>query len=473
METFMNSSSSDIEVVSSKYASHNPDSLSFSALIPALAFALDLTEGRPMGHVLRSCVIGMRIGERVHLSHEMLAHLYCALLLKDVGCRGDSSWMLDSTASNQYIASPTETSPGNTGPNADDRSASQPADYRPSWGWAQPLQGGSNHLSDACDTNSFDTTIHLPCEHAARIARDLGLPFEVSEAIYQSDEPWDRFESSLGIQSEEISLLARIIKFAQALDIAAERYGSAVAINLVSRRCSRWFDPEVSAAANRLHEQLELWNGLQSPEILSYVMELAPEGYRQSPNIFLVDNICLAFAEIVDAKSPFTFSHSTGVARTAISVAEVMGVDRSNIKLLHRAALLHDIGKLGVPNVILEKAGKLTSWEWHYIYQQPRYTREILNKIPGFEKIAEVAAAHHEKLDGSGYPRGLRAHELPLLARILTVADMYDALSSSRPYRKKLGSEEVFKIMTNDAPQAIDQSCMDALAVAIQSAGTK
>nr|WP_158793258.1 HD domain-containing phosphohydrolase [Granulicella sp. L60] len=230
------------------------------------------------------------------------------------------------------------------------------------------MQGGSNHLSDACDTNSFDadsfdTTIHLPCERAARIARDLGLPFEVSEAIYQSDEPWDRFESSLGIQSEEISLLARIIKFAQALDIAAERYGPAVAINLVSRRCSRWFDPEVSADANRLHEQLELWNGLQSPEILSYVMELAPEGYRQSPNIFLVDNICLAFAEIVDAKSPFTFSHSTGVARTAISVAEVMGVDRSNIKLLHRAALLHDIGKLGVPNVILEKAGKLTSWE--------------------------------------------------------------------------------------------------------------
>ncbi|WP_371417219.1 HD-GYP domain-containing protein [Granulicella sp. L60] len=93
--------------------------------------------------------------------------------------------------------------------------------------------------------------------------------------------------------------------------------------------------------------------------------------------------------------------------------------------------------------------------------------------MPGFEKIAEVAAAHHEKLDGSGYPRGLRAHELPLLARILTVADMYDALSCSRPYRKKLGSEEVFKIMTNDAPQAIDQSCMDALAVAIQSAGTK
>ena len=181
-----------------------------------------------------------------------------------------------------------------------------------------------------------------------------------------------------------------------------------------------------------------------------------------------MDNICLAFAEVVDAKSPFTFTHSTGVARTAISIAKVMGLHSRDTKLLERAALLHDIGKLGVPNVILEKPGKLTPWEWHYIYKHPRYTKEILDKIPGFEEIAEVAAAHHEKLDGSGYPRGLQGSQLPLLARILTVADIYDALSSSRPYRLKLQCEEVLTLMRGDAPLTLDQSCMDALATAMR-----
>lgn len=466
----MRSSLSNAETASSESGPHIPDSLPFSALIPALSFALDLTKGRPKGHVLRSCVIGMRIGARARLSQEMLSHLYSALLLKDVGCRGNSSQAPDTLALNRYPFTLAEASPAGIGLSAGDRDARKQAHTGClSWGWAQPLPADSTSFSDSCEFNSFETSANLPCERAARIARDLGLPFEVSQAIYQADERWDRVESPQDIPAEEISLLARIIRIAQTLDIAVERYGPITAIDLVSRRYSRGFDTSLVAASNLLHDQRELWKDLQSPEILSHVIELAPERNRQSPNIFLVDNICLAFAEVVDAKSPFTFTHSTGVATTASAIAKVMGVGEYDAKLLERAALLHDIGKLGVPNTILEKPGKLTSREWQSIYKHPRYTREILDKIPGFEEIAEVAAAHHEKLDGSGYPRGLHGSELSLLARILTVADIYDALSSYRPYRQKLRCAEVLKLMQNDSPRALDQSCMDALAVAIHT----
>jgi putative nucleotidyltransferase with HDIG domain len=462
----MSNQLSNVATATDECAAPTPNSLPVSALIPALSFAMDLTKGRPMGHVLRSCVIGMRIGERARLSQEMLSHLYSAILFKDVGCKGDSLLPLEriSLNGNSSAVELSSKTLSSTIGDANNRSKSLPT----AWGSARTLPESSAIFSSSYGDEYPNTSNSLPCERAARIARDLGLPFEVSEAIYQSDDRWDSMESTQWGEGEEISLLPRIIKIAQTLDIATERYGSATAIDLVSRRYGKWFGKGFTTASDLLLDQRELWNDLQSPEILSHVIELAPhhDHNRLAPNIFLVDNICLAFAEVVDAKSPFTFTHSTGVARTAISIAKVMALNPHDTKLLERAALLHDIGKLGVPNVILEKAGKLTSWEWHYIYKHPRYTRDILDKIPGFDEIAEVADAHHEKLDGSGYPQGLRGSDLSLLARILTVADIFDALSSSRPYRQRLACEEVLALMQDDAPLALDQSCMDALVLA-------
>ena len=219
-------------------------------------------------------------------------------------------------------------------------------------------------------------------------------------------------------------------------------------------------------ATNLLHDRGELWKDLRTQELLSHVIDLEPTGLHAVVDC-AVEDICVAFAEVVDAKSPFTFAHSTSVASIAVSIAEKMGMDQENIKLLYRAALLHDIGKLSVPTSILEKPGVLTQVEWSYIHQHPRYTHEILSKIPGFGEIAAIAATHHERLDGSGYPHGLVASELSLPARILCVADVYDALSSARPYRKQLERNQVLKLMRSDAPHALDQSCLDALSSVI------
>ena len=176
-----------------------------------------------------------------------------------------------------------------------------------------------------------------------------------------------------------------------------------------------------------------------------------------------IDGICLAFADVIDAKSPFTYRHSTGVAAAAVSIAQALSMSETEVTLIRRAALLHDIGKLGVSNMILDKPGKLTGDEWNSVAEHPRYSLQILSRISSFGTISELAGSHHERLDGTGYFRGFGSDKLSTAARILAVADVYDALASKRPYRDALPLEKVFGIMAKDAPRALDATCFEAL----------
>jgi putative nucleotidyltransferase with HDIG domain len=176
-----------------------------------------------------------------------------------------------------------------------------------------------------------------------------------------------------------------------------------------------------------------------------------------------IDSICHAFAQVIDAKSPYTFHHSVGVAEASTAIAEEMCLSPGICTFVRRAALLHDIGKLSVSNAILEKPGKLTSEEWTIMRMHPVYTGTILANIRGFDQLAYVAAAHHERLDGTGYPEGLSAEGMSVPARIIAVADVYQALSEKRPYRESLPIETVFGIMDRDVPHRLDPECLKAL----------
>ncbi|HEX7157842.1 MAG TPA: HD domain-containing phosphohydrolase [Edaphobacter sp.] len=176
-----------------------------------------------------------------------------------------------------------------------------------------------------------------------------------------------------------------------------------------------------------------------------------------------VDHVCEAFAEIVDSKSHYTFRHSKGVAETAHAIARRMGLAPDRVQLVRRAALLHDIGKLSLSNSILDKTSRLSKAEWDAVYQHPRLTRKILERVRAFQEIAIIAGEHHEKLDGSGYPDRLMAPDLSLESRIVAVADVYGALSEDRPYRGRLEQREIVSILTKLAPQKLDSDCIDAL----------
>jgi putative nucleotidyltransferase with HDIG domain len=163
-----------------------------------------------------------------------------------------------------------------------------------------------------------------------------------------------------------------------------------------------------------------------------------------------LDGVCRAFADIIDAKSPFTFGHSVRVADVAREVARQCGLDAGEQRHIYRAGLLHDIGKLGVSSAILDKDGPLTHDERTAMERHPRYTLEILQRVGAFRSFAWTAALHHEKLDGSGYPFHLPGAALDLPSRILVVSDMYDALTSDRPYRRGLPEPAAVEIMERD-----------------------
>jgi HD-GYP domain-containing protein (c-di-GMP phosphodiesterase class II) len=148
-------------------------------------------------------------------------------------------------------------------------------------------------------------------------------------------------------------------------------------------------------------------------------------------------------------------------------IAEKMGLSPERRRWLKRAALLHDIGKLGVSNSILDKPGKLDADEWAAMKMHAAYSETILLRITAFKELAPVAAAHHERLDGKGYPRGIKGDQIVLETRIITAADIFDALTADRPYRAAMPISKALAIMSESVGTAIDADCFDALQRAV------
>ena len=440
-----------------------PSSIRMSEIISALSYALDLTEGQPMGHSVRTCAIGMRIANEIGLPLREQADLYYALLLKDTGCSSNSSRLFHILNSDEIRA----------------KHDVKTTDWT-RVGWESlhyaltHIATGSSFLDrvgklfQLAGTHQQDSRdlVKIRCERGSYIARQLGFSNAVAASVYSLDEHWDGRGYSLGLRGNEIPLFSLIANLAQTLEVFFTAGGPIAALDAARRRSGRWFDPELVKAATSLAANGSLWTGLSDPDVMSRVQSLEPEQRRMRANEESIDNICLAFADIIDAKSPFTYRHSVGVAEAATEIGCVLGLGLRDMKLIRRAALLHDVGKLGVSNAILEKPGKLNDEEWKIVHRHPSYTLEILKRIPGFAVVSEDAAQHHERLDGSGYWRGYTAEQLSLPARILAVADVYDALHSKRPYRDSLPTEKVFEVMRWESPHALDSDCLEALVAA-------
>jgi putative nucleotidyltransferase with HDIG domain len=290
----------------------------------------------------------------------------------------------------------------------------------------------------------------LRCERGAEIARMLELPGDAAQAIYALDEHWDGNGHPHGLAEEEIPLLARILCLSQTVEVFHGRHGLDAALEMAQKRSGTWFDPQLVEALQTLREDTAFWDGLLADEIHLRVAELEPPDLRLGADDARLDRIAEAFAKVIDAKSPYTFQHSSRVASIAVEIAANLELGGREQRDLRRAALLHDIGKLTISNQILDKPSGLTDEEFALMKQHPDFTARILKRVTPFTGIAAIGAAHHEKLDGSGYPYGLDRSQLPQLARILTVADIYEALTAARPYRDPLAPEEALALMAGD-----------------------
>lgn len=440
-------------------------SIRTSELISALSYALDLTEGRSMGHSVRTCVMGMRLAQHIGLSMEEQADLYYALLLKDAGCSSNSSRLFhilnaDEIRAKRDVKTTDWTKVGFESLNfALTHVATESPLPQRMW---QLLQVAATQQADSRDL------VKIRCERGSYIAKKLGFSDAVAEGIHSLDEHWNGGGYPNHLLGEEIPMFSRIANLCQTLEVFYEARGEEDALDAVQARSGRWFDPDLVAATMSLSKQGILWLGLDSKDLLENVLVMEPEERRLIADDATVDSICLAFADIIDAKSPFTYQHSNGVADAAMDIAIHFGMNELEKKQLRRAALMHDIGKLSVPNSILEKPGKLTDEEWQIVRDHPYYTFQILKRVPAFKSFSSDAAAHHERLDGSGYWRRLSGNSISTVARILSVADVFDALRAKRPYRDALPLEKVFSIMRKESPKALDLPCLEALMSAAQ-----
>ena len=206
-----------------------------------------------------------------------------------------------------------------------------------------------------------------------------------------------------------------------------------------------------------------MWARLRSGNLTAELNRWEPEDACLMADEASLDRVAEAFATVVDAKSPWTYQHSMRVAEITVGIARQFGCPPQLERDLRRVALLHDIGKLGVSNLILDKPDKPTEAELIEIRKHPEFSSRILAKVASFQQLAEIAGAHHERLDGRGYHRQLAEPALPWSTRVLTVADVCEALTAMRPYRRPLSWEQARDIMTSQVGTAFDPECLAAL----------
>lgn len=426
-----------------------------ASILGALSQALDLVEGQPEGHALRTAKLALKLADLMGLSDQAKEDLYFAAVLKDSGCSNNAVRIQKMFGGDEFLAKRKVKLVDWTSNIESVKFAIAQTEAGNSIG--AKLRRLAQNLGHP--TKVMDEVTEARCTRGAMIAKMLGLNASVADAIQSLDEHWDGQGSPYKLKGDEIPLLARILCFCQTFEVFFQSFGLEAAYEMASDRNRKWFDPEIVSACQKLSTETKFWIELGNQD--SFEDQVAH--YHDAAIDADLDGIAEAFALIIDAKSSFTAEHSTRVARYAVQIGTQMGLDSDALKLLHRSGLLHDIGKLGISTAILEKPGKLDPEEFDQIKLHPKYSDLILRRIPTFEDIADLASTHHERLDGKGYWRGLGADQLSLASRIMTVSDVFDALSAKRPYRDALPLETIFEIMDRDRGTAFDDDCMTAL----------
>jgi HD-GYP domain-containing protein (c-di-GMP phosphodiesterase class II) len=438
--------------------SGRPTAILLSEVIGALSYALDLTEGEPPGHAARSCLIGMRLAQELRLDAETRSDLFYALLLKDAGCTANAARMAALFGADDHEV----------------KHSAKRIDWArrfPAFVWSvravapkeSPRVRLERLLAIKDEGEVTRSLMQARCDRGAEIALLIGLSKGTAEAIRTLDEHWDGHGQPRWLVGEQIPLLGRILCLAQTVEIFHAAGGIDDAYAVAARRSGTWFDPELVAALGAFRKDAAFWASLAEPDLTRW----EPEDRVMTVDDEHLLRIATAFAAIVDAKSPWTYFHSDRTSLIATNMGAALGLGPDELADLRRVALLHDIGKLAVSNRILDKPGKLTDAEYERVKEHPLFTQWVLVRVSCFEELAPVGAAHHERLDGSGYPRGLGGDDLTTPMRVLAVADVYEALTAERPYRHALAEDEALEIIRRDVPGRLDGDAFEALETVI------
>jgi len=427
-------------------------------LVAALSLGVDLGFGQPMEHVLRECMIALRLAERLGLDDAERSTVYFAALLVNVGCHADAheqaKWFGDDIALRA----------GKYEHDLPSLRASAAAMLLIGSG-NPPLHRFRVGLEFAiAGRRDLDGMIARHSLFARALAARLGLSEAVQDAVASAYEHWNGRGWPDGLAGEQIPIAARLTQFAEFIEVAHRLGGTAAATALAARRSGSQFDP---ALATALCDDAEAILGdLDSAHTWTAVIDAEP-ALRMTVSEAAFDDVLVAIADFVDLKSPYTLGHARAVADLAASAAVRLAWSADELSLLRRAALVHDLGRLGVSNAIWDKPGPLGAGEWERVRLHPYLTERMLHQSEALAPLGAIAVQHRERLDGSGYPRGLAGTAISRPARVLAAVDAYQSMREPRPHRPALTDEQAAAELREDVRAGkLDPDAVDAVLVA-------
>jgi len=404
-------------------------------LMAALSIATDLGLGQPMEFALSACVVAVRLAEKCGYDEQSLHEVYYQALLRFIGCNVETDWLSSIAGDEQILrADFHQIDSGdinvviNMFTNAIRKS----------------FAGESPETIENAVKRGLEGFPHLPqmftghCEVAQRLAARLGFGKNVIHGLGQLYERWDGKGLPRNVKGDSLTPAVRVVTLAQdmvlfyrlgglpaSLKIARERSGGAYSPTLVDVFCA--------------HAE-EVCRGLDQEPSWSEVLSLEPVSQKTLTEEEF-DNACRVLADFVDIKSVYTLTHSSSIADLAAEAARLSGLPDSDVKTLWRAAMVKEIGRTGISSSIWEKTGSLTEREWERVRLHTYYAERIFARTPALAHLGTLASLHHERMDGTGYHRGLPEANQSLLARILSTADVYHSLTEARPHRTALTTD--------------------------------
>ena len=408
--------------------------LRLAELIASISLATDLGMGQPLEQALRSCLIAVALGRRHGCSGQTLADIYYLALVEHIACTADAYETSLYVGGDEMVFRRAATRVP-FGP----RSQMMPFFFKHFAEDRPPLERISLMVTMMAQANRrFPVMTAARCEVGPIFAERLGLSPGVRLGITEAVERWDGRGTPKGLSAEAISLPARVVAVAHDVEIFDRLDGREAAIEAVRQRSGGGYDPDVAEIFAR--DAAGVMAEVPAGTAWEAVLAAEPEPPVSFPGNHL-DAVADAIADFIDLKSPFLHGHSSGVGRLADGAALALSCSEVERTTIRRAALMHDLGRTGIPNGIWQKPGPLSAADWERVRLHPYLTERILSNAKALASLAVIAAAHHERLDGSGYHRGSAGVQLPMGARIVAAADVYQAMTQERAHRPALAPD--------------------------------
>ncbi len=398
-------------------------------LAVALSLATDLGTGQPMEHGLRTCWLSLAVAEALDLDAATRSCVYHVALLRFVGCTADASEIAalaggDEIALNAAMAPLLMAQPGEAARHFVRHLAED-----------LPMHRRAGRVIRALADPGMDRrSLSGHCEVAARLAGRLGFDDAVRHALAHAYERWDGKGYPAGLAGQEVPQAVRVVTVARDAELWARQAGWPAAAEMLARRSGRGYDP---AVVRVLVADGARWLDQIGDDPCAAVLDAEPEPVRTFAAEGL-DGALEAMADFTDLKSPYLRGHSTGLAALVSSAAAAADLDAAEATTVARAALVHDVGRVGVPSGIWDRPGPLSAQQWERVRLHPYLTERVLRRSVALAPLADLAGRHHERIDGSGYHRGAAGDQLSPGARLLAAADAYHAMTEDRPHRPAL-----------------------------------